>query len=121
MSYDANVYYHPEKSGLTTTGEVDFSSGCYEFDYTVVWRDASGQLYYADDSGCSCPSPFETTGMDDLTPCTLADLQAHLEKRVAEDAYDGNKDRCAGEVVELLGRVRKPPTVAATVENGETR
>src|SRR5690348_17619225 len=77
-----NVYYDPENYELSTVGEVEFSSGCYEFDLTVVWRDASGQLYYADDFGCSCPVPFEgMAGLDDLTKASPAEIQAHLEKR----------------------------------------
>lgn len=114
MSYDTNVYYHPEKAGLATVGEVDFSSGCYEFDYTVVWRDGTGRLFYADDAGCLCPSPFETTTVSDLTACTLAELQAYLDQRVADSYYD--KERCAVAVAELLGRVRNLPAEAAQAE-----
>jgi hypothetical protein len=60
MSYDENIYYSPEKLGLSTVAEIDWSDGCYQFDLRVVWKhDASGVLYTARDSGCSCPSPFE--------------------------------------------------------------
>jgi len=51
-----NIYSATEKFGLETVGEVEFSSGAYEFDTTVVWRDKeTGSLYVASDSGCSCP------------------------------------------------------------------
>lgn len=105
------IYDAPEKFGLTTIGEIDYSTGCYEFDLTVVWRDAPGQLYYGDDSGCSCPSPFEGQGMDDLTPCTPAELQAHLQKRADEQLYDDSaeQDRHAARIVELMGRIRALP------------
>lgn len=44
---------------METIGEVDFASG-YEFDKTVVWRrKADGVFLWAEDNGCSCPSPFE--------------------------------------------------------------
>ncbi len=112
-------YYSPEKFGLTTIGEIDFSDGCYQFDLTVVWRNASGQLFYGDDSGCSCPSPFERQGLDDLTASSFADLQAHLEKRLAEDTYDEReKERCAGELVELMGRIRALHAIAAEQSSG---
>jgi hypothetical protein len=53
-----NIYYSPEAHGLTLVAEVDFADS-YDFDKTVVWKDVDGQLYWAQDSGCSCPSPFE--------------------------------------------------------------
>lgn len=54
-----SVYYHPEQSGLETVGEVSWGED-YEFDLIVVWRDvASGGFYWAQDAGCSCPTPFE--------------------------------------------------------------
>lgn len=54
-----NVYYEPEKFGLTVVGELEYSSGDYEFDTRVVWQHADGKFYTARDSGCSCPVPFE--------------------------------------------------------------
>ena len=79
----SEIYSSPEKYGLRTIGEVEWSDGCYQFDLTVIWQDTTtGVVYYADDSGCSCPSPFEDTGRDDLTvidrPQTLI---VHLAKR----------------------------------------
>lgn len=61
MKLESNPYYNPEKSGLEKVAELDFSSGSYEFDITAVWvkKDAPGKFYWASDSGCSCPSPFE--------------------------------------------------------------
>ena len=55
-----NPYYSPEKCGLVLIGEVDRSDECYQFDLLVVWQDnESKKLYCAEDSGCSCPTPFE--------------------------------------------------------------
>ena len=49
--YDMNVYYNPEKHGLTPVAEYEYSSGMYEFDTRVIWRhQASGALYMARDS-----------------------------------------------------------------------
>lgn len=67
MSYETNVYYKPEVHGLEEVAFHDFSSGCYEFDFLVLWKSEDGAFYIARDSGCSCPSPFETyTSLDDL-------------------------------------------------------
>lgn len=53
-------YYSPDEFGLEIVGEIEWMDEPFEFDMTVVWRDPStGQFYAADDSGCSCPSPFE--------------------------------------------------------------
>lgn len=53
-----NPYYNPEKLGLEIVYCVD-TAGDYEFSMLVIWKDAEARLYYATDSGCSCPSPFE--------------------------------------------------------------
>lgn len=99
-----NVYYSPEKFGLTTVGGLDYSSGSYEFDCTMVWVDDQKNLYYADDSGCSCPSPFEGLGLNDLTKATVAQLQGHLRARMAE-AY--RKYVSDNDVVDLVNAARK--------------
>jgi hypothetical protein len=54
----ANVYYSPEDFGLTVVDELSKDPD-YDFDMLVVWRHEDGTLYWAHDSGCSCPTPFE--------------------------------------------------------------
>jgi hypothetical protein len=62
-----SMYSRPEKFGLTTIGEIDWEVESYSYDLTVVWiRNSDGRLLYADDYGCSCPTPFEDIGIDDL-------------------------------------------------------
>ena len=80
-----DVYYHPEKIGLDLIGDVEWSDEPYEFDMTAVWQDPTTRgIYYADDSGCSCPSPFENFHTrDDLTCATKAQVIAHLRSRGA--------------------------------------
>lgn len=100
-----SIYYNPEKFGLIPVDQIDWSSGCYEFDITAVWkRIVDGQLLYAEDSGCSCPSPFESVGIDDLTACTPQELQAHLEGRNAEllaDEWSKDRDRSV-QIAEMM-------------------
>lgn len=72
-----NPYYSPEEVGLTVVGEVD-DAGSYEFNTIVVWTDGE-KLYWAHDSGCSCPTPFEEyevtkedkSGLDELKESNL--------------------------------------------------
>ena len=64
-------YYQPEHFGLTKIEEIDDPGSCYSFEMFVLWRHQDGRLFYAIDSGCSCPSPFEGyTSLDDLTELT---------------------------------------------------
>lgn len=96
-----NIYSSPEKFGLAIVGEIDWSSGSYEFDLTVVWRKPDGTLLMGEDSGCSCPGIFENDpGVDELTVVTPAELQALLEERNKNAYYDR-----AAEVADLMAKV----------------
>lgn len=57
--------------GFTILGDVEWSGYSYEFDLTRVYRhDETGRLFYGDDSGCSCPTPFESKRVSDLVEIT---------------------------------------------------
>lgn len=107
-----NIYYDPEKFGLSIFDEIEWSDGCYQFDLTVVWRKVNtNEFFYAEDSGCSCPSPFESMGMDDLIACTPFELDKHLTERFATDwraPWDqGEADRLTAERGELIMKMRQ--------------
>ena len=60
-------YYNPEKFDLEIV-ECFEEEPDYSFDMFVIWRHKDGTIYVAQDSGCSCPSPFENFGsLEDLT------------------------------------------------------
>lgn len=110
-----DVYHQPEKFDLKPLGDISWDSEPYQFDYTVVWQDTqTGALFYASDSGCSCPSPFEDyTSRDKLTP--LDDFQAFHEEmkarentilRNAEEYEIPGSDRLPGDVAEMLQKVK---------------
>lgn len=107
-------YYSPEKFGLRTIGEIQWGPACYSFDLTAVWQDtATGALFYADDSGCSCPSPFQGQGRDDLTaidkPQTFIDHVNQRIKGMEEDGYHSEYDmaEAKGDSGELVQKVRE--------------
>lgn len=104
MGMTENPYYSPEASGLRTIGQVDWSDGDYQFAYTVVWqRIADGVFLYGEDSGCSCPSPFENlTDVSELTEATPDQIKTHLDKRNA-DNYAGPRD---SEIVQLMEQIQ---------------
>lgn len=60
MTYDTNVYYNADKIGLESIGCWDLREPDYSFDLLILVREtATGKLFAATDSGCSCPVPFE--------------------------------------------------------------
>ena len=55
-----NVYYNPEKFDLEIVACLDEDNLSYEYNtFIVLCHRPSGRLFYADDQGCSCPTPFE--------------------------------------------------------------
>lgn len=85
--YDDNVYYNPEKYGLTIVGEVSWMEPRYDFDFTLVLVDEEGTLWWARDSGCSCPEPFEAHKFpDDFLSGTLTELIANLYQVLESEA-----------------------------------
>lgn len=85
LSYDENLYYNPETLGYEIVEFFDLDDEPYEFDMMVVWRDPEGNLVYATDSGCSCPSPFE-----DMTPESLLQFEYDEVASIVRDSriYD---------------------------------
>lgn len=51
----------PEKCGLSIVATLEDSASLHSFNTFLVVRDdeGDGSLYFAYDSGCSCPLPFE--------------------------------------------------------------
>lgn len=93
-----NVYAHPKHYGLTQIALIDYSSGSYEFDYRVVWKHKDGTFYTARDSGCSCPSPFETFySLQALDKLSMDDLCAEISNEMKNDdnySYGPSLDTC---------------------------
>lgn len=56
----SNVYYDTEDFGFERVDVLDEPNLSYEFNtFLVLKHTASGRVFYAQDSGCSCPTPFE--------------------------------------------------------------
>lgn len=84
-AYDKNVYYSPEASGLTVVAEIDYSDGCYVFDWRVVWKHEDGRLLTGRDSGCSCPTPFEDFTLETLERVDITALTAEVAEELRGD------------------------------------
>jgi hypothetical protein len=51
-----------EYVGFTKIAEIDWDNESYQFNVTGVWqKDDDLTLWYAEDSGCSCPVVWENT------------------------------------------------------------
>lgn len=94
-----NPYHEPAELDLEMVGDIEWTDEAYQFDITAVWRHrTTGLLYMADDSGCSCPSPFEDHhSVDTLTQATKSQIIRHL------------RDRSAVKAASLIDRVRALP------------
>ena len=93
--------------GLEWFGEVSLSEPCYDFDLIGVWRDpADGSWWWADDRGCSCPTPFEGITRQDLTHGSAHDLAAAIQNALDDpNAYRTVSDGIRAASVEFIGRV----------------
>lgn len=93
MGYDnPDIYYQPEKFGIKPIGEVEWDDESYQFNFTVVWQSLTDPavFYWATDSGCSCPAPFEDfTGLD------------------YEEVHTGTKAEAIAAILNELARVEK--------------
>lgn len=103
-----NPYYNPDKCGLEKVAELDFSSGAWEFDITAVWTKAGEKkFYWKDDSGCSCPSPFEGVSEEaELESGGYKEIRDHLVKRF-DGEYGGGSYVKITELHPVLEKLHK--------------
>jgi hypothetical protein len=67
----------PSKTTATPHEVVHYLSdpgACYSFDSRIVGRWADGTLFWSQDSGCSCPCPFDNAVTNPLS--TMEDFEA---------------------------------------------
>ena len=96
-----NIYYNPEKFNLKIVESFEYSSGCYEFDTRVIWQNLeTGKLYTYRDSGCSCPTPFESVGISDLEPFN-AEILISEAKEQASSGYSGDS------LIDVIEKIRR--------------
>lgn len=96
-----NIYDEPAAFGLTLLGEASEGSG-YDYNILAVWQDPDGRLWWLDDAGCSCSSPFEDYDRTNLHRLTSID---ELNAAIAETfKYSAPSD--AEEIPKLRRLVR---------------
>lgn len=74
-----SIYYAPEKLGIEIVASVEHEPD-WNFDITLFVRH-DDRYYVVQDSGCSCPTPFEDVkGLEDLTRVrTTGEVQAFIK------------------------------------------
>jgi hypothetical protein len=113
MGWNApDLYNQPEHFSVKLLGDIEWDYEMYRFNMTAVWVDALGQFYVGDDSGCSCPFPFENfTSAEDLgMPMTrheVADMLVNMVDRMRSRAYMSDEDKSNVEMsaVELVNKL----------------
>lgn len=73
--------------GLIPVAEIELAEPDYSFDLLGIWQAAdTGAYYLSTDSGCSCPSPWESHTKDHLT----GPLTAEQAKEEATSLWTGS-------------------------------
>ena len=106
MSWENNIESNPEKFGLEVVASIDYSTGCYEFDTRIVWRQVDGTgLLSARDAGCSCPMPFEHIEIKDCQEVTSI---SWINDEIAEERKKGyGNTNIEADSQEFLSKVSK--------------
>jgi len=98
-----NIYYDPEHFGLEIVAEIEYSSGFYEFDTRVVWKQKSSRkCFTARDSGCSCPIPFEDYHMGNIEPLNFQALRQEVNDELTKEG----SNITAEQAQDFLAKVR---------------
>lgn len=84
---EKNVYSSPENCGLSLVTTIDEPGLSYQYNtFLIVKHNDSGRIYYAMDSGCSCPIPFgyeyfnnpDDTSLIEITPQSFSSFEASV-------------------------------------------
>lgn len=77
-----SLYYAPYEWGLEFVASHETKGEPYQFSLVAVFKDpVTGEYFWAQDSGCSCPVPFERHARESLEHLTLQNW-AYFEKTV---------------------------------------
>ena len=101
-----------------TIAFVEWSYESWEYDMTEVYRRKDGALFYAEDSGCSCPIPFEFTTEADLTPIrSLAEWNRYARGGLGDSASPDLTRRDVQEATATIHKHLAAPTTPTNEEN----
>lgn len=109
---DGTIYGNPGQWGLKIFVATSNPALDYQFSMFVVWQDAAGQLFWAEDDGCSCPDPFEDiTEIEQLNTIVGADgLEAFfnaLDSWANHNRTDTYDEPCTVDTTKVRRKVRE--------------
>ena len=115
----SSIYYDPQKFECTLVDSLDEPNRSYEFNMLIV-VDHYGQMYWATDSGCSCPTPFERIGtLNDMEAITTeASFRAFQE---AVNSFPVEKSEKIRILDNVSSRLYKPNDIMKEIVNGKNR
>lgn len=111
----------PTLETLTLVTDFEWSDEPYEFDLTRIYHHPdTNQIFYAHDSGCSCPMPFEDfNSIDDYTKAdslqamfdvlkdTREDKCSHEEYNDEKDEYENHTSEMCPLTFKIVGLIEK--------------
>ena len=101
-----------------TIAHIEWRYESWEYDQTEVYRRKDGALFYAEDSGCSCPIPFEFTTEADLTPIrSLADWNRYARGSLGGSSSPDATRRDITEATNIIRNHLAAPTTPTNEEN----
>ncbi len=85
-------YGYDQFVGFTKLDEIEWDNNSYEFNITGIWvKDDDGTVWTADDSGCSCPTPWENT--DTLERLfSIEPLEERYKRQIVDEYQRGSVD-----------------------------
>jgi hypothetical protein len=86
-TFDMNPYYNPELLDLDLIS-FDEPNLSYEYNTLCFWATKDGQIYTAQDAGCSCPTPFEDAHDRPTRDEVIATLERVGSVEQAESTFD---------------------------------
>lgn len=102
-----NVYYNPEAFNLEIVAEIEYSSGSYEFDTRVVWKEKGRRKYWTmRDSGCSCPTPFEDYNATNLEKFSFSAIRDEVNSELNREYGRNITPQEAQEFLEKIRTLR---------------
>lgn len=82
------MYYSKISDKFVPVAEVSLSEPDWSFDLLGIWKTEDG-YYLSTDSGCSCPTPWESHTDDDLTGPLTASQAREEATSLWKGAYGG--------------------------------
>jgi len=101
-----NPYYNPECLNLTIIDSLDEDID-WSFNTIILWQhNETNELYWAQDSGCSCPKPFEDySTLEDLNNLHMGNWKAFEQDVRGMNVSQGDKQQMLRKSVMLLAKV----------------